>query len=113
MKRTSKHLDHWLRECVKENIAHAEFHVVKKLCAVIGLVVKHDTHGQTADQMMVKLYVQADLEFKEKYILKTFDVTTGVGKAHVFTYVLYYNVGDDYLCTVSSRHLIVFVKLLR
>lgn len=55
--RTCKHLDHRLRERVEENIAHAEFHVVEKLCAVIRLVVEHNAHRQATDEMMVKLNV--------------------------------------------------------
>jgi len=42
---------------VEENIAHAKFHVIEELRAIVGLVVKHDAHRQTADQMMVELYV--------------------------------------------------------
>jgi len=42
---------------VEKNVAHAEFHMVEKLRAVVGLVVEHDAHRYTANQMMVKLYI--------------------------------------------------------
>lgn len=52
---------------MEQNIAHAEFHVIEELRTVVGFVVKHDAHRQTANQMMVKLYVQANLS-KENLI---------------------------------------------
>jgi len=55
--RACEHLNHRLHERVKENIAHAKFHVVKELFAVVSLSVKHNGYCQATDQMMVKLYV--------------------------------------------------------
>lgn len=81
--RTGEHLDHGLRERVEEDVAHAEFHVVEKLRAVVGLAVKHDAHRQAANQMMVKLYVQADL--LSKRITDNHYIKTLCGNERVFT----------------------------